>query len=207
MFLPSQPLHSSISSLGCSQISNRPAKGGRWAALCLVLAAIACIGGNPAAAQSGLWTWMGGSSTVPGSNEGQPGVYGTLGTPAAANIPGGRGAAAVWTDHSGNTWLFGGYGFDANGAVSYLNDLWELTPSTNEWTWMSGSSTIGSSGGQPGVYGTLGTPAAGNVPGGRAVPSSWTDKSGNLWLFGGYGYDSAGALSTLNDVWEFSPAS
>jgi N-acetylneuraminic acid mutarotase len=150
---------------------------------------------------------MGGSSTVPGSDEGQSGVYGTLGTPAAANIPGGRGAAAVWTDHSGNTWLFGGYGFDANGSVSYLNDLWELNPATNEWTWMSGSSTIGSSGGQPGVYGTLGTPAAGNVPGGRAVPSSWTDSSGNLWLFGGYGYDSVGALSTLNDVWEFSPSS
>ena len=36
------------------------------------------------------WTWMGGSSTVPGAGEGYPGVYGTLGTPTAANIPGGR---------------------------------------------------------------------------------------------------------------------
>ncbi len=51
--------------------------------------------------------------------------------------------------------------------VGYLNDLWEFNPSTNEWTWMGGSSTVGSNGGQSGVYGTLGTPAAGNIPGGR----------------------------------------
>ena len=121
-------------------LSVRPEKLARWAALLLVLACIAWV---PAAAQSGVWTWMGGSSTVPGSNEGQPGVYGVLGTPAAANIPGGRGAVAQWQDQSGNIWLFGGYGFDANGAVSYLNDLWELDPTTNEWAWMSGSTTIG----------------------------------------------------------------
>ena len=36
---------------------------------------------------------MGGSGTVPKTDNdtgGQPGVYGTLGTPAAGNIPGGR---------------------------------------------------------------------------------------------------------------------
>jgi N-acetylneuraminic acid mutarotase len=184
-------------------LSGQSEKLVRCAALLMVLVFIAW---DSAAAQSGVWTWMGGSSTVPGSNEGQPGVYGTLGTPAAANIPGGRGAAALWKDQSGNIWLLGGYGFDSNGAVSYLNDLWKLDPSTNEWAWMSGSTTIGSSGGQPGVYGELRTPAVGNVPGGRAVPSSWIDDSGNLWLFGGYGYDSVGALSTLNDVWKFTPS-
>lgn len=130
---------------------SRSPKRSHWAALCLVLATILCSGWNPAAAQSGVWTWMGGSSKVPGADEGQPGVYGTLGTPAAKNIPGGRAASAVWTDLSGNTWLLGGYGVDANGAASYLNDLWKLNPATNQWTWMSGSSTIGASEGQPGV--------------------------------------------------------
>jgi len=207
MFPVLQSLHLLISGPTRLQLSSRRAKRGRWAALCLLLAATTCAPWNTAGAQSGLWTWMGGSSTVPGSNKGQPGIYGTLRTPAATNIPGGRGAGAVWKDHSGNIWLLGGYGFDANGDVSYLNDFWELNPSTNEWTWVSGSSTIGTSGGQPGVYGTLKTPAAGNVPGGRSVPSTWTDDNGNLWLFGGYGYDSVGALSTLNDVWEFSPSS
>ena len=77
---------------------------------------------------------MGGSNTVPtvlDSECGQAGVYGTLGTPAAGNIPGGRDGAATWTDSSGNLWLFGGFGFDANGTMGYLNDLWEFNPSTN----------------------------------------------------------------------------
>jgi len=61
-----------------------------------------------------------------------------------------------------------------------------------DWTWKGGSSTVGSNGAQPGVYGTLGTPAAGNIPGGREEASSWTDSSGNRWLFGGYGADVKG---------------
>ena len=56
---------------------------------------------------------------------------------------------------------------------------------------MSGSSTGGSSA-QSGVYGTLGTPSVGNMPGGRDGAVGWTDKNGNLWLFGGYGYDANG---------------
>jgi N-acetylneuraminic acid mutarotase len=145
---------------------------------------------------------MGGSSTVPGANEGWPGVYGTLGTPAAGNVPGGRGDASTWTDRNGNFWLFGGDVYDAHGNLTELNDLWEFNPSTNEWAWMSGSSA----GNQSGVYGTLGTPAAGNVPGGRNGASSWTDSHGNLWLFGGNGYDSNGLQGLLNDLWMFSPS-
>jgi hypothetical protein len=128
---------------------------------------------------------MGGSSTV-GGNGGQPGVYGTLGTPAAGNIPGSRTEAVSWTDSKGNLWLFGGNGYDANAQQGFLNDLWEFDPSTSEWAWMGGSSTITSgTDGQPGVYGTLGTPSAGNIPGSRADASSWTDSSGHFWLLGG----------------------
>lgn len=154
------------------------------------------------------WTWVAGShafdpSTCGGSGCGQPGVYGTLGTPAAGNNPGGRGGASSWTDSNGKLWLFGGFGLDSSGvATNDLNDLWEFDPSTDEWTWMGGSST----GGQPGVYGTLGTPAAGDTPGARDSASSWTDSSGNFWLFGGNGYDGAGAYGYLNDLWEFNPS-
>jgi hypothetical protein len=52
----------------------------------------------------------------------------------------------------------------------------------------------------------LGTPAAGNFPGGRSLAVSWTDSSGNFWLFGGTGYDSAGDNGNLNDFWEFDPS-
>ena len=36
----------------------------------------------------------------------------------------------------------------------------------------------------------VGTPAAGNISGGRYGASSWTDSSGNFWLLGGVGYDA-----------------
>jgi hypothetical protein len=58
----------------------------------------------------------------------------------------------------------------------------QQTTALNEWTWMGGSSTVGSNGGQPGVYGTLGTPAPGNIPGGREYAMGWTDSSGNFWV-------------------------
>jgi N-acetylneuraminic acid mutarotase len=163
------------------------------------------------------WAWMGGSSVLScttstfngiliGANCGKAGVYGTVGTPSAGNIAGSRSDASSWTDSSGNFWLFAGGGYDANGNSGYLNDLWEFNPATSEWEWVSGSSTVGSNGGQPGVYGTLGTPAAGNTPGGRTQATSWTDNSGNFWVFGGIGSDPGGSFCDLNDLWRFNPS-
>jgi hypothetical protein len=153
---------------------------------------------------------MGGSSTVGSPNGAQAGVYGTLGTPASTNIPGGLDAAVRWTDASGNVWVFGGYGADSTGTEGYLNALWKYTPGANgqtgEWTWMGGSSTVGSNGGQSGVYGTLGAPAFTNIPGGRYSAANWIDASGNFWLFGGSGYDSTGVLGDLNDLWKYTPS-
>jgi hypothetical protein len=157
----------------------------------------------PAGAQTTAaseWTWMGGSNWI-----NQPGVYGALATPAANNVPGSRLDAVSWTDSSGHLWLFGGGAYDVNGDYGYVNDLWKFNPSTTEWAWIAGSNTVGSSGSQPGVYGTLGTPAAGNTPGGRANAVSWADSGGHLWLFGGWNLlPSGGGL--LNDVWEFNPS-
>lgn len=91
-------------------------------------------------------TWVGGSNKIY-----QPGQYGTLGTPAPGNIPPGRWDAATWTDKNGNLWLFGGQGYDAgtNATGVLLDDLWEYSPATKEWTWMGGSDTIGANLGQP----------------------------------------------------------
>jgi N-acetylneuraminic acid mutarotase len=157
------------------------------------------------------WAWMSGSEYVDFCYENGfcfvPGLYGTLGTAAAGNVPGSRVGASSWTDNSGHLWLFGGNGFDANQNDTDLNDLWEFNPSTSEWAWMGGSSTgtlVGNGDGRPGVYGTLGTPAAGNVPGGRSGATSWTDSSGNFWLFGGVGEDAVSANRYLNDLWKFN---
>lgn len=163
---------------------------------------------------AGEWAWMGGSSKVAGSSSpygepAEPGVYGTLGAAEAKNIPGGRSAGVTWTDGAGNLWLLGGLGADSTGNTGFLNDLWKYTPGANasagEWTWMSGSNTIGDYGGQPGVYGVLGVPNAANTPGARFASANWTDGSGNFWLFGGQGYDWTGNSGFLNDLWEFTP--
>ncbi len=169
---------------------------------------------------SNEWTWMGGASILYPCNFlfstpcPVPGTYGTLGTAASTNFPGGRNASTTWTDSSGNLWLFGGAGQDANNYGAWLNDLWEYNPGTTYWTWMGGSSTVpatcvsGGTGncGQPGVYGSLGSAASTNVPGARQTAVAWTDQSGDFWLFGGWGVDENGAVGYLNDMWEYQPA-
>jgi hypothetical protein len=161
------------------------------------------------------WEWVSGSN-----GPGHAGTYGTMGTAAAANIPGGRQDAVTWTDSIGNLWIFGGLGYDGSGTSTgygYENDLWMYNPTTNQWTWEAGSSTVppyttnqytGTTfGASSGVYGTLGTPATGNTPGGRTNAMAWTDASGNLWMFGG-GYSNFDGIYTdytlYNDIWEFN---
>ena len=156
---------------------------------------------NPGEATTNQWTFIGGSTTVP-AYSGQPGKYGTLGSFGGSNFPGGRYGASTWTDSSGNFWLFGGLGIDANGNGGNLDDLWEFNPTpggatTNYWAWMNGGNTAG----PPAVYGTMGTPATTNTPGGRYEASSWVDNSGNFWIFGGQG------TGELNDLWAFNPPS
>jgi N-acetylneuraminic acid mutarotase len=168
---------------------------------------------------SNQWTWMGGGSVLYPCNIlfstpcPFPGTYGTLGVAASTNFPGARNAAPTWTDSSGNLWLFGGAGQDANNYGAWLNDLWEYNPTTTFWTWMGGSSTVpascvsGGTGncGQPGVYGSEGAATATSVPGARQTAVAWTDQSGNFWLFGGWGVDENGATGYLNDMWEYQP--
>jgi hypothetical protein len=138
-----------------------------------------------------LWTWMSGSNTP-----GAVGVYGMKGVPSAANVPAARYGAVGWTDASGKLWLFGGAN---NTAGTFYNDLWMFDPSSNLWTWTTGSSAPFAGG----VYGVEGVASISNVPGARNDPVGWSDGNGNLWLFGGGGYASNG-FGGLNDLWEFS---
>jgi Galactose oxidase, central domain len=146
-----------------------------------------------------LWEFSGGSwHEVAGSTLiNHAGIY-TGGTLA----PGARWAPVTWKDNAGNFWMFGGFGYDKTGTVGFLNDLWEYTG--GHWVWVSSTSPTSNVINQSGVYGTQGTPAAGNIPGSRQTAVSWTDASGNLWLFGGEGLDSAGTPNgILNDLWEY----
>jgi hypothetical protein len=53
------------------------------------------------------------------------------------------------------------------------------------------------------MYGTQGTPGAGNFPGGRDSATGWVDGKGNLWMMSGNGLDANGTVGYLNDLWEF----
>ena len=125
------------------------------------------------------------------------GVY--SGTP----VPGARVNATTWKDTSGNFWLFGGYGYDGAKTLGFLNDLWMFNPTSKTWTFVSGGAT--STVNQAGIYGTQGTAASTNMPGGRQEAVGWADGKGNLWLFGGEGEDSAKtANGVLNDLWVYN---
>jgi N-acetylneuraminic acid mutarotase len=159
---------------------------------------------SPTSGGSNQWTWVSGANSLNPS-----GSYGTKGAAGSGNVPSGRLGAVGWTDGEGNLWLFGGEsapvggscgefnGVCTSGTNEWYNDLWKFDGS--EWTWMGGSNTTD----QPGIYGTKGVGAAGKAPGARYSAASWTDGSGNFWVFGGQGYDSQGNTGLLNDLWKF----
>jgi hypothetical protein len=100
--------------------------------------------------------------------------------------------------------------------ATYVINLPSASPlPVGEWAWEAGPDTIGNgempcglygigSGGNLGTYGTLGVAAAGNTPGSRQSAMNWTDKNGNLWMFGGYGFGATGTCVSLNDLWMFN---
>ncbi|MGB0064646.1 MAG: kelch repeat-containing protein [Terracidiphilus sp.] len=146
------------------------------------------------------WTWEAGTQS-----ENLTGNAGTIYVTAGSNDPGSREASNLWTDSANNLWIFGGQGFDTTGAPSgNLNDLWEFDTTIKEWTFMGGSPT--QAGALTPAYGTEGTPAITNIPGGREVYLAWNMNSeGDFWLFGGFGYNSPTTSGNLNDLWEAEP--
>jgi hypothetical protein len=71
-----------------------------------------------------------------------------------------------------------------------------------QWTWVGGADIVN----QPSVYGAQCRPSATNIPGARYSDLSWIDSSGNLWIFGGVGFDaSVVAPEFLSDLWRYQP--
>lgn len=146
--------------------------------------------------QAQNWAWEGGQSVL-----NQLGNYGMQGVPNNNNCPGARKAAVTWTDTSNNLWLFGGIGYDKNGAYGRLNDLWKYNPITKEWTWVHGKNLIE----QFAVYGTKNIPSSTNCPSARQDAASVLGADGNLWLWGGEGLAN-GYNGYLNDLWKYDIA-
>ena len=159
------------------------------------------LGGGGESVLSDLWEWNGSTWSFQGGDaqEGQcfdyPTSVGTAGSPSS------RSNGVSWIDSSGNLWMFGGYvSFNVPAfcpTAAAFNDLWEFTG--GQWIWQGGASTPS----QAGSYGTKGVASSTNIPGARYWATGAKDASGNFWLFGGYGVDSAGTTGYLNDLWKF----
>ncbi|MGA3195844.1 MAG: choice-of-anchor D domain-containing protein [Terriglobales bacterium] len=146
-------------------------------------------------AQSGQWVWVGGSNQLD-----QAGSYGTQGTFSANNLPGARGNASVWKDAPGRMWFFGGAGMIGPNLYGCMDDLWIFDPAQGaygEWTWQAGPQNPADFG----VTGPQGQFSDQYVPAARLGAMSWLDKSGRLWLFGGWIYSGP----FLGDMWVFDP--
>ncbi len=144
------------------------------------------------------FTWMGGNNTI-----NNIGIYGTKGVANASNMPGTRTVFSSWKDNSGNFWLFGGVGCDGMFCTQgELNDLWKYNVSSNQWAWMAGSKFWSSFSN----YGIKGVTSPNNVPSARQESIKWTDNSGNLWLYGGWGFSQGGGINPgccLSDLWKY----
>jgi uncharacterized protein YxeA len=111
-----------------------------------------------------------------------------------------RKLASSWTGADDSLFIFGGEG--ASGSL--FCDLWKKTP-TGQWTPLTsyGTHTVNAAGVYPATVGACGSSCR---PGCRKDAATWKDPAtGIFYLFGGWGYDSAGTAGLLNDVWSFQP--
>jgi|GEM_PF-962606 len=137
------------------------------------------------------WTWMKGPKTG-----GSAAVYGTRGVGAATNDPGSRAGVRSWVDIYGNGWIYSGI----SSAGTY-GDAWKYDAVADQWIWMKGTDLLN----QKPVFGTLTLPGANNRPGGSGSDVVWTDRTGNFWTFGGWGWNTNGQYN-LNTIWRLAPA-
>lgn len=150
---------------------------------------------------TGLWTFVNGRkeyiTTPPNLHQ----CFGTQGVESATNDPLTRAAQnnPTWTDGEGNLWFYD------------FSQLWKYNLTTNRWTWMSGGSVVNNVFSRnPRIYGSKGVQDPLNHPGDRNYPTTFTDKNGDLWLYGGHysGYQSnLDDWGFLNDLWKYSTES
>src|ERR1700723_1392735 len=77
------------------------------------------------------------------------------------------------------------YGFEGTATADVTSVLVDF--GHNDWTWMSATNSTN----QFGIFSAQPpdpTSISSNIPGGVRYPATWTDLSGNLWMFSGYGF-------------------
>jgi hypothetical protein len=129
------------------------------------------------------WAWMSGTNQVD-----EPPIYGTLGVADNTCFPGCRiELCNQWVDLQGRFWLYGSQSISAD-----RSDMWMFDPSSNLWTWESGSSSVGFV--DP-IYGMQNVYDSANTPGSIRPFAAWIDTSGIFWVFS----------NEFADMWKYDP--
>ncbi|WP_340153013.1 kelch repeat-containing protein [uncultured Marivirga sp.] len=125
------------------------------------------------------------------------GIYGNLNEANVNNRPGARLATNGWITND-SIFIFGGEGYDKNGELGFLGDLWLYDIGDNIWTWLAGADTVNSLGN----HGGKGVSNENFIPESRKLFSTFQDGEGNFWLFGG---QTSSENSNRNDLWKYNP--
>ncbi len=138
------------------------------------------------------WTWIGGTNI--GNDTGSLGNYcdTSINSMPRATCEN----TACWSRDCNNIIFFGG-----QGSHGYNNDLWNYDANSNIWTWINGSIYFN----QIGNFGNILISSPSNIPSSRCGSVSWTDNSGNLWLFGGISKAYTNFQICNNNLWRFVP--
>ncbi len=137
-----------------------------------------------------MWTWVAGDQTMTHSP-----VYGTLGVSAATNDPGDRFCYTKFIDGSNNMYFLGAGLTDFSGGK--LVDVWKFNPTTTQWTWVGGTTTLD----EPGTYTAKCDTISLNVPKAKyEVRASWPDSCG-FFFFGGFDPTTP---DSYNDLWYYN---
>lgn len=123
------------------------------------------------------------------------------------SYPVGRNRATTWIS-GGILYMFGGsteFSNTLQHTASLTADLWRYHRKNNLWQLVSDVTRLNQ---HSGHHAHEDAAQCSNVPGGRVNAASWTDSSGNLWLFGGLGVHHSNPLSNtsphlLSDMWRF----
>ncbi|MCX6272089.1 MAG: gliding motility-associated C-terminal domain-containing protein, partial [Bacteroidetes bacterium] len=138
--------------------------------------------------QSLQWAWVSGPNVA-----NSPGYCAEcLCQPSVDNLPESRTLGSHWKGICDFFYFYSG---------SFCSDLWCYNRNNNEWTFTKGSLFPYNQG----FHGTMGVPGTANQPRSLGGSCSWTDLSGNFWVFGGL--DSIGFVSdyNLNELWRYTP--
>ncbi len=139
-----------------------------------------------------MWTWKNSRSTSDTFSV----IAAVKGVYSAQNKPRSLGYSPnTWVTSDNHLWLFGGqYPAPDN---DFNREMWQYDPAIDQWAWMGTFDYT--------RHGIKGSGTSNTSPGGRIHANvSWTDSTGNLWIYGGLYFDpNIWYWKQMGDIWKY----